>query len=82
MQLLSFRISTVARGIHKGYPSVQRLAQGFQEDGEFVLEDLRKSANKGGELADSRIGPAISKRLYRIFTSTDPSTMDVQMADK
>jgi len=82
LQELTRVTEPIAHGIHKEYPSIQRLAQGFQEDGELALQDLQKTANRNGELSDTRIGPAISKRLCRIFMSTDPSTMDVQMAEK
>jgi crossover junction endonuclease EME1 len=38
---------------------------------------IQKSANKNGALTDSRIGPAASKRLYKVFTGLDPTSTDV-----
>ena len=38
---------------------------------------LQKSANKNGALTDSRIGPAVSKRLYKVFMGLNPSSTDV-----
>ncbi|PYH75914.1 hypothetical protein BO82DRAFT_359627 [Aspergillus uvarum CBS 121591] len=37
----------------------------------------QKSANKNGALTDSRIGPAASRRLYKVFMGMDPSSTDV-----
>lgn len=38
---------------------------------------LQKSANKNGALTDSRIGPAVSRRLYKVFMGLDPSSTDI-----
>ena len=44
-------------------------------------EDMKlttqKSANKNGALTNARIGPAASKRLYKVFMGTDPTTTGV-----
>ena len=37
----------------------------------------QKSANRNGALTDRKIGPAISRRLYKVFTATDPASTDV-----
>lgn len=37
----------------------------------------KKSANRNGALTDRRIGPAISRRLYKVFTELDPASTDV-----
>ncbi|KAL3421471.1 ERCC4 domain-containing protein [Phlyctema vagabunda] len=65
----------VACGIAAEYPSVQKLIAGFEADGPLILEDCRKTANKDGALTDKRIGPAISKRVHRVFTGMDPWEM-------
>ena len=38
---------------------------------------LQKSANKNGALTDARIGPAASRRLYKVFTGLDPTSTDI-----
>ena len=46
--------------------------------GGLVLSNtLQKSANKNGALTDSRIGPAASKRLYKVFMGLNPSSTDI-----
>lgn len=67
----------IAYGIASEYPSVLALVKAFRKHGPLVLEDLQKSANRNGALTDRKIGPAISKRLYKVFTETDPASTDV-----
>ncbi|MCJ1472462.1 hypothetical protein MMC13_001110 [Lambiella insularis] len=67
----------VACGIAAEYPNVVSLLRGFKQHGPLVLEDLKKSANRNGALTEARIGPALSKRLYKVFMSTDPTLMDI-----
>ncbi|KAL8950881.1 MAG: hypothetical protein Q9222_003115 [Ikaeria aurantiellina] len=38
---------------------------------------VQKSANKDGSLADRSIGPAISRRLHKVFTDLDPTSTDI-----
>lgn len=37
----------------------------------------KKSANKDGSLGERNIGPAISRRLHKVFTDDDPSSTDI-----
>lgn len=37
----------------------------------------QKSANRNGALTDRKIGPAISRRLYKVFMEMDPASTDV-----
>jgi crossover junction endonuclease EME1 len=67
----------MAYGIAAEYPAVIDLVRGLERVGPFALEDLRKSANKDGRLTDQRIGQAVSKRLYKIFTCRDPTSTDI-----
>lgn len=67
----------MAYGIAAQYPTVAALVRGLEENGSLALEDLRKSANRDGRLTDQRIGQAISKRLYKIFTCRDPTSTEV-----
>ncbi|KAJ5719301.1 hypothetical protein N7493_007756 [Penicillium malachiteum] len=69
--------ASMAYGIAGQYPCVTDLVRGMQMHGPTMLEDVRKSANKNGGLTDSRIGPAASKRLYKVFTGLDPTSTDV-----
>lgn len=67
----------MAYGIAAEYPTVTALVRGLEQNGPLALEDLRKSANRDGRLTDQRIGQAISKRLYKIFTCKDPTSTEV-----
>ncbi len=37
----------------------------------------KKMANRNGALTDRKIGPAISRRLYKVFTELDATSTDV-----
>ncbi|KAJ0425363.1 ERCC4 domain-containing protein [Aspergillus carlsbadensis] len=69
--------ASMAYGIINEYPSVLELVQGMRGSGPTMLEDVKKSANKTGAITDSRIGPAVSRRLYKVFTGLDPNSTDV-----
>ncbi|PWY66082.1 hypothetical protein BO70DRAFT_324301 [Aspergillus heteromorphus CBS 117.55] len=70
--------ASMAYGIASRYPSVVDLVAGMRGGGGAgLLEDVKKSANKNGALTDSRIGPAASRRLYKVFMGMDPSSTDV-----
>ncbi|KAJ5457859.1 hypothetical protein N7475_009247 [Penicillium sp. IBT 31633x] len=67
----------MAYGIANQYPCVMDLTRGMRMHGAMMLEDIKKSANKNGSLTNARIGPAASKRLYKVFTGLDPSSTDI-----
>ncbi|KAJ5563423.1 hypothetical protein N7535_008587 [Penicillium sp. DV-2018c] len=67
----------MAYGIAGQYPCVTALTRAMRTHGPLLLEDIRKPANKNGSLSNARIGPAASKRLYKVFTGLDPSSMDI-----
>ena len=67
----------IAYAIAQKYPNVIALMKGFRKHGPFALEDLKKGANRQGEETDRRIGSAISRRLYSIFTGADETSTDV-----
>ncbi|KAJ5939024.1 hypothetical protein N7466_002158 [Penicillium verhagenii] len=69
--------ASMSYGIAGQYPCVTDLIRGMRMHGPTTLEDVRKSANKNGALTDSRVGPATSKRLYKVFTGLDPTSTDV-----
>ncbi|KAJ5747166.1 uncharacterized protein N7511_008862 [Penicillium nucicola] len=45
--------------------------------GQYPCVTDLKSANKNGSLTNARIGPAASRRLYKVFTGLDPTSTDV-----
>ncbi|EFQ97040.1 hypothetical protein MGYG_00084 [Nannizzia gypsea CBS 118893] len=77
MQEVSRITAPIAYGVATQYPTVGRLVDAFDKGGALLLEDVKKCANKTGAMTDARIGPAISRRLYTIFTSLDPASSDV-----
>ncbi|RDL36586.1 uncharacterized protein BP5553_05938 [Venustampulla echinocandica] len=77
LQEINLLSSPIAYSIASEYSSVQRLVNALENGGPLVLEDLRKSANKDGAFTDRRIGPAMSKRVYKILMGRDPSSWDV-----
>ncbi|OJJ80339.1 uncharacterized protein ASPGLDRAFT_134836 [Aspergillus glaucus CBS 516.65] len=71
--------ASMAYGVVERYPSVGDLVGGFKDKdgGVGLLEDVKKSANKNGALTDSRIGPAVSRRLYKVFMGLDPASTEI-----
>ncbi|KAJ5496692.1 hypothetical protein N7463_008679 [Penicillium fimorum] len=67
----------MAYGIAGQYPCVADLTRAMRMHGAMLLEDIKKSANKNGSLTNARIGPAASKRLYKVFTGLNPSSTDI-----
>ena len=66
----------MAYGIANLYPNVRELVRAFKERGQLVLEDVRKGANKDGAVTDSRLGPAVSKRLFKVFMGRNEWSTD------
>ncbi|KAL1866823.1 hypothetical protein VTK73DRAFT_4498 [Phialemonium thermophilum] len=67
----------VAYGVAAQFPSVRDLVRCFEDRGPLALEDIRRSADREGTLSDKRIGPALSRRLYKVFTGKDERSMDI-----
>ncbi|KAI1802347.1 ERCC4 domain-containing protein [Daldinia bambusicola] len=67
----------IAYGVAAKYPTASQLVRGLEENGPLALENCRKCANRDGAFSDRVIGPAVSKRIYKIFTCRDPGSMDV-----
>ena len=67
---------SMAYGIAAKYGDVKALVRGFSKEGPLMLEDVKKSANKDGALSERRLGPQVSKRLYKVFMGLDPGSMD------
>ncbi|KAL2817737.1 ERCC4 domain-containing protein [Aspergillus cavernicola] len=77
LQEVSRVTASMAYGIVNEYPSVVELVRGMQRSGAGMLEDVKKSANKNGAITESRIGPAASRRLYKVFMGLDPHSTDI-----
>ncbi|KIX00043.1 uncharacterized protein Z518_10970 [Rhinocladiella mackenziei CBS 650.93] len=67
---------SMAYGIVNQWNTVRKLINGFDQHGNLLLEDVRKSVNKDGGWSDKRLGPMISRRLFKVFMGRDPSTTD------
>ncbi|KAI0130699.1 ERCC4 domain-containing protein [Daldinia grandis] len=67
----------IAYGIAAKYATVSQLVRGLEENGPLALENCRKCANRDGAFSDRVVGPAVSKRIYKIFTSQNPGSVDV-----
>ncbi|KAI1206139.1 uncharacterized protein F4807DRAFT_238858 [Annulohypoxylon truncatum] len=67
----------VAYGIAAKYASLPALVRGLEREGPLALENCRKCANKDGAFSDRVVGPAVSRRIWKIFTCRDPGSMDV-----
>ncbi|KAG5291475.1 hypothetical protein I7I48_03296 [Histoplasma ohiense] len=67
----------ISYGIASQYPTVGDLATKLKEQGPLLLEDVKKCANRSGAMTDARVGPAMSKRLYKVFTGLNPSSTDI-----
>ncbi|CAK7234285.1 hypothetical protein SCUCBS95973_008883 [Sporothrix curviconia] len=67
----------VALGVAARFGNIPQLVQGFQEEGPLALEAALKSRNRNGALSDRTIGPALSRRLHKVFLGRDPTSTDV-----
>ncbi|KXJ97351.1 ERCC4 domain-domain-containing protein [Microdochium bolleyi] len=67
----------IAYGIAAEFPTLLQLICGLETNGPLALAECRKSANQDGAFSDRKIGPAVSKRVHKIFTGRDPGSTDV-----
>ncbi|EXJ94401.1 hypothetical protein A1O1_02795 [Capronia coronata CBS 617.96] len=67
---------SMAYGIVDQWSSVRKLVTGFERHGNLMLENVRKSANRDGAWSDRKLGPMVSRRLYKVFMGRDPSATD------
>lgn len=65
---------TAGIGGHAGGSS--RETREAKEKARLMLQDVRKALNKNGARSDKRLGPAASKRLYKVFMSKDENLRD------
>ncbi|ROV97117.1 hypothetical protein VMCG_07510 [Cytospora schulzeri] len=67
----------IAYGVSSEFPTVGALVRGLEEGGSLVLEGIRKSANRDGAFTDRTIGPAVSRRIYKVFLGRDEASTDI-----
>lgn len=67
----------MAHGIAAEFPTVAGLVRGLEGGGPLVLEGIRKSANRDGAFTDRAVGPAVSRRVYKVFMGRDEGSTDV-----
>lgn len=67
----------VAYGIAAEFGSPAELVRGLEREGPLALENIRKSANKDGAYTDRTVGQAMSRRIWKVFTGTDETSMDI-----
>ncbi|ETN45154.1 uncharacterized protein HMPREF1541_10031 [Cyphellophora europaea CBS 101466] len=67
---------SIAQSIAAEWPSPRELVAAFRTSDNLMLENVRKSTNKDGGYSDKRIGPVISKRMYKVFLGRIPEATD------
>ncbi|KAF5022911.1 hypothetical protein F66182_5030 [Fusarium sp. NRRL 66182] len=67
----------IAYGVAKEFDTVSELVRGFESSGPTRLEGVRKLANKDGAFSDRTVGQAVSRRMYKVFTGLDETSVDV-----
>ncbi|EXJ55470.1 hypothetical protein A1O7_08397 [Cladophialophora yegresii CBS 114405] len=67
---------SMAYGIVEEFKTIRKLVKGFGKHGNLLLEDVRKTVNKDGGWSDKRLGPQVSKRLFKVFMGRDPAATD------
>lgn len=67
----------IAYGIVGEFGTVGRLVRGMEEGGPLRLEDVRRCADREGTVADRRVGQAVSRRVWKVFTGLDEGSMDI-----
>ncbi|KAL5594052.1 hypothetical protein BROUX41_001104 [Berkeleyomyces rouxiae] len=66
-----------AYGVAARFSSVQSLVRGLEGVGPLALQALPKVKNRYGDEADGVVGPAISRRMYKVFTGRDEASVDI-----
>lgn len=67
----------VALGVAARFGSVSKLVAGLEDEGPLALEACLKSRNRNGELSDRTVGPALSRRIYKVFMGEDETSQDI-----
>lgn len=67
----------IAHGVASAYPTVGALVRGLGEGGPLVLAAIPKSANRDGAFTDRAVGPAVSRRMHKVFLGRDEASTDI-----
>lgn len=67
---------SIAQSIASQWPSPRELVVAFRGSDNLMLQDVRKSTNKDGGYSDKRIGPVISRRMFKVFLGRDSEATD------
>ena len=67
---------SMALGIVDQHKTVRKLVKGFDKHGNLLLEDVHKAVNADGAWSDKKLGPRVSKRLFKVFMGRDPTATD------
>jgi crossover junction endonuclease EME1 len=67
----------MAYGIATEFDSVPALVNGLLRGGPERLSNVAKTIDSKGTLGHRTIGPAVSKRMYKIFTSRDETSTEI-----
>ncbi|EFX06470.1 alpha-mannosyltransferase [Grosmannia clavigera kw1407] len=67
----------VALGVVARFDSVPKLVRGLAAEGPLALEACLKSRNRNGALSDRTIGPALSRRIYKVFMGEDEASTEI-----
>lgn len=67
----------IAYGVAAEFGSVAALMRGLEEGGPLRLEDVRRCADRDGTAGERRVGQAVSRRVWKVFTGRDEASMDI-----
>lgn len=67
----------IAYGVVGEFGSVGELVRGLEGGGPLRLEDVRRCADREGTAGERRVGQAVSRRVWKVFTGRDEGSMDV-----
>lgn len=70
------KIESAAIAGGRSLAGITREEREGKEKARLMLQDVRKAVNKDGGYSDRRLGPAASKRIYRVFMSKDENLRD------
>ncbi|KYK56271.1 hypothetical protein DCS_08241 [Drechmeria coniospora] len=77
MQEIARITAPIAYGVAAEFGSVTKLVEGLETGGPETLEGVQRSTDRHGRLSDRVIGPAVSKRVYKVFMGRDDTSTDV-----
>ena len=67
----------MAYGVAAEYADVRALMDVMRRDGAMALQDVKKGVDKSGGVGEARVGPAGSRRLYKVFMGLDPGSTEI-----